>query len=154
MFFVEVETSDGPQYRRAAWDDIVIPAGHSFGDPEWDWDNSESNEAVATATFTCEECGEEQEETVTAVKISSTGEPGADVLVKEVWQASVGTCTDTLTRYWLPTNHAYSLPEWTWNADGGDIDHYCMPTGITLDSDGSIWVVDTEHSRVNKFILP
>lgn len=118
MFFVEVETSDGPQYRRAAWDDIVIPAGHSFGDPEWDWDNNESNEAVATATFTCEECGEEQEETVTAVKISSTGEPGADVLVKEVWQASVGTCTDTLTRYWLPTNHAYSLPEWTWNADG------------------------------------
>ncbi|MBQ6509600.1 MAG: glycosyltransferase family 39 protein [Flexilinea sp.] len=42
----------------------------------------------------------------------------------------------------------------TWNADGGDIDHYCMPTGITLASDGSIWVVDTEHARVNKFILP
>ena len=42
----------------------------------------------------------------------------------------------------------------TWNADGGDIDHYCMPTGITLAPDGSIWVVDTEHGRVNKFILP
>ena len=42
----------------------------------------------------------------------------------------------------------------TWNADGGDIDHYCMPTGITLAADGSIWVVDTEHGRVNKFILP
>ncbi len=42
----------------------------------------------------------------------------------------------------------------TWNADGGDIDHYCMPTGITLASDGSLWVVDTEHCRINKFILP
>ena len=42
----------------------------------------------------------------------------------------------------------------TWNADGGDIDHFSMPTGITMGSDGSIWVVDTENSRVNKFILP
>ncbi len=42
----------------------------------------------------------------------------------------------------------------TWNADGGDIDHYCMPTGITMAADGSIWVTDTEHGRINKFILP
>ena len=42
----------------------------------------------------------------------------------------------------------------TWNADGGDIDHFSMPTGITLGPDGSVWVVDTENSRVNKFILP
>ena len=42
----------------------------------------------------------------------------------------------------------------TWNADGGDIDHFSMPTGITMGPDGSIWVADTENSRVNKFILP
>ena len=42
----------------------------------------------------------------------------------------------------------------TWNADGGDIDHFSMPTGITMAPDGSIWVVDTENNRVNKFILP
>lgn len=42
----------------------------------------------------------------------------------------------------------------TWNADGGDIDHFSMPTGITMGPDGSIWVADTENNRVNKFILP
>ena len=42
----------------------------------------------------------------------------------------------------------------TWNADGGDIDHFSMPTGITLGPDGSVWVADAEHNRVNKFILP
>lgn len=39
----------------------------------------------------------------------------------------------------------------TWNADGGDIDHFSMPTGITLSPDGSVWVVDTENNRVNQF---
>ena len=42
----------------------------------------------------------------------------------------------------------------TWNGDGGDIDRFSMPTGITMGPDGSIWVVDTENCRVNKFILP
>ncbi|MBQ6480791.1 MAG: NHL repeat-containing protein [Anaerolineaceae bacterium] len=42
----------------------------------------------------------------------------------------------------------------TWNADGGDIDHFSMPTGITMGPDGSIWVADTENNRINKFILP
>jgi len=42
----------------------------------------------------------------------------------------------------------------TWNADGGDIDHFSMPTGITMGPDGSIWVTDTENNRINKFILP
>ena len=42
----------------------------------------------------------------------------------------------------------------TWNADGGDIDHFSMPVGITMGPDGSIWVVDTENNRVNRFILP
>lgn len=42
----------------------------------------------------------------------------------------------------------------TWNADGGDIDRFSMPTGITMGPDGSVWVVDTENNRVNKFILP
>ena len=41
----------------------------------------------------------------------------------------------------------------TWNADGGDIDHFSMPTGITLGPDGGIWVADTENNRVNKFML-
>ena len=42
----------------------------------------------------------------------------------------------------------------TWNADGGDIDHFSMPTGITMGPDGSLWVADTENNRINKFILP
>ena len=42
----------------------------------------------------------------------------------------------------------------TWNADGGDIDHFSMPTGITMGPDGSIWVADTENNRINKFVLP
>ena len=42
----------------------------------------------------------------------------------------------------------------TWNADGGDIDHFSMPTGITMGPDGSIWVADTENNRINKFTLP
>ncbi|MBQ6517462.1 MAG: TIGR03663 family protein [Anaerolineaceae bacterium] len=41
----------------------------------------------------------------------------------------------------------------TWNADGGDIDHFSMPTGITIGPDGSVWVADTENNRVNKFIV-
>ena len=42
----------------------------------------------------------------------------------------------------------------TWNADGGDINHFSMPTGISMAADGSIWVADTENNRINKFILP
>ncbi len=42
----------------------------------------------------------------------------------------------------------------TWNADSGDIDHFSMPTGITMGPDGSIWVADTENNRVNRFMLP
>ena len=42
----------------------------------------------------------------------------------------------------------------TWNADGGNIDHFSMPTGITMAADGSIWVADTENNRINKFVLP
>ena len=42
----------------------------------------------------------------------------------------------------------------TWNGNGGDIDQFSMPTGITTGPDGSIWVVDTENNRVNKFVLP
>ena len=42
----------------------------------------------------------------------------------------------------------------TWNGNGGDIDRFSMPTGITMAADGSVWVVDTENNRVNQFILP
>ena len=42
----------------------------------------------------------------------------------------------------------------TWNGNGGDIDQFSMPTGITMGPDGGIWVVDTENNRVNKFVLP
>ena len=42
----------------------------------------------------------------------------------------------------------------TWNGNGGDLDRFSMPTGITMGPDGSIWVVDTENNRVNKFVLP
>ena len=42
----------------------------------------------------------------------------------------------------------------TWNADGGDIDHFSIPNGITMGPDGSIWVADSQNNRVNKFILP
>lgn len=42
----------------------------------------------------------------------------------------------------------------SWNGGGGDIDNFSMPTGITVDSEGAIWVVDTANDRVNKFILP
>ena len=42
----------------------------------------------------------------------------------------------------------------TWNGNGGDIDRFSMPTGITMAADGSVWVVDTENNRVNQFTLP
>ena len=42
----------------------------------------------------------------------------------------------------------------SWNGGGGDIDNFSMPTGITVDSEGAIWVVDTANDRVNKFVLP
>ncbi len=42
----------------------------------------------------------------------------------------------------------------SWNGAGGDIDRASMPTGITVDSNGAVWVVDTAGNRVNKFILP
>ncbi len=42
----------------------------------------------------------------------------------------------------------------TWNADGGNIDHFSMPIGIAMGPDGSIWVADAENNRINKFVLP
>ncbi len=42
----------------------------------------------------------------------------------------------------------------TWNGNGGDIDNYSLPTGITVGPDGAVWVVDTENCRVNRFVIP
>ena len=42
----------------------------------------------------------------------------------------------------------------SWNAKGGSIDDYSMPTGVKVDKNGAVWVVDTVNSQINKFILP
>ncbi|MHC1772284.1 MAG: glycosyltransferase family 39 protein [Flexilinea sp.] len=42
----------------------------------------------------------------------------------------------------------------SWNGGGGNIDAVSMPSGITVDSDGSVWIVNTNADQVNKFILP
>ncbi len=42
----------------------------------------------------------------------------------------------------------------SWNGGGKGIDAFSMPTGITTDSSGAIWVVNTAGSQVNKFVLP
>lgn len=42
----------------------------------------------------------------------------------------------------------------SWNGGGGSIDNLSMPSGITTDSNGAIWVVDTARDKVNKFIQP
>ena len=42
----------------------------------------------------------------------------------------------------------------SWNGSGGNIDRPSMPCGIVVDNDGSVWVVNTTASQVNKFILP
>ncbi len=42
----------------------------------------------------------------------------------------------------------------SWNGGGGNIDSVSMPTGIMVDGNGAVWVVDTSAAKVNKFILP
>ncbi len=42
----------------------------------------------------------------------------------------------------------------SWNGGGGGIDNPSMPVGITSDSEGAVWVVNTRQNRINKFILP
>ena len=42
----------------------------------------------------------------------------------------------------------------SWNGGGGNIDNTSMPTGISVDAEGSVWVVDTFANQVNQFILP
>ncbi len=42
----------------------------------------------------------------------------------------------------------------TWNGNGGTIDDYSLPTGITVGPDGAVWVIDTANCRVNRFAVP
>jgi len=42
----------------------------------------------------------------------------------------------------------------SWNGGGGNIDNTSMPTGISVDAEGSVWVVDTFANHVNQFVLP
>ncbi len=42
----------------------------------------------------------------------------------------------------------------SWNGGGGDIDTPSMPTGITVDNSGAVWIVNTTGASVNKFVLP
>lgn len=42
----------------------------------------------------------------------------------------------------------------SWNGGGGNIDAVSMPSGIAVDSEGAVWVVNTSADKVNKFILP
>ncbi len=41
----------------------------------------------------------------------------------------------------------------SWNGAGGSIDIPSMPTGLSVDSDGAVWVADASNHRVNKFKL-
>ncbi len=42
----------------------------------------------------------------------------------------------------------------SWNGGGGNIDKTSMPTGISVDTEGSVWVVDTYANQVNQFFVP
>lgn len=42
----------------------------------------------------------------------------------------------------------------SFNAAGGGIDMLSMPVGLTMDAEGSLWLVDALANRVNRFELP
>ena len=90
---------------------VVAAKGHSYGDPEWAWTGDETNGyTTATATFSCENCTDEQVKTATVTHATTT--PAACTTTgTETYTATVEfeeeTYTDTKTATLAATGHSY-----------------------------------------------
>ncbi|MCD7844682.1 MAG: hypothetical protein LUG57_02275 [Oscillospiraceae bacterium] len=104
---------------------VTVAAGHSYGEPEWEW--AEDN-STATATFTCSVCGDTATVTASAEDSTITSEittdPGCTTTGIRTYTATVEiqgeTYQGTLNQVEPATGHSYGDTQYTWDeADGG-----------------------------------
>ena len=105
---------DGETYTDEKVVEIPI-ADHIYGEPVWTW----TDQASATATFTCAVCGDEQvlEAEVTSVTVEPTCAELGSITYTATVEFQGEIYTDEASVGLDKLEHQYGEPEWTWAED-------------------------------------
>ena len=94
--------------------DVIYSTGHSYGEPEWTWNDYSS----AVATFTCENDDSHIETSDAAIKTQTTL-PTCESNGKVVYTATVkfngNTYNDSRTENLDALGHSYNISNWNWD---------------------------------------
>lgn len=130
--------------------------GHEYGEPNWTW----TEDFTATATFTCERCGDEQvvEATVTS---EITAEPTCEEAGEKTYTATAEfegeTYTATTTEALEALGHDWDEPTWTWEGtEAAKAEFVCKRDAehtTTLDAEITLEISDTELTYTATVVL-